>query len=594
MEQTKRTYCRICEAHCGLQVDFDEMGNIKKIRPDSEHPISQGFICAKGLKFLNIADHPERILQPQIRQNDGSLKSASWDEALKYFEDKIRPIIAQHGVHSVAIYFGTPMIHNTLGSLTLFRWIRALGTRNVFSAASQDNSNKFTAQKIIHNSCWVMPISDIEHADFMLLMGTDPVVSQGTFVHMPHGTKAYDNFIKRGGEMVIVDPRKSESAKRWGGHLRIILGTDIYLLLAILNELRDLYKADEPHGLDKLLEIAKLYPAEVASEITGIDADEIRNLAQKIRQAKHATFISAVGINQGAFGTLCVIALQAIAYLTGNFDAKGGLLFNPWAHILEWLIGTPAQHSRIGNYKSHIGGMPCGILGDEILTEGDGQIKALIVVAGNPLTSAPDENKLRKAFKNLDFLVSIDIFENQTGKLADTILPGTSWLERYDLAAWDAMYENEPMLQSTPPTRKTPNETRQEWKIITQLSIASGKPVFGFNLLAKLWGSIYWDKVLPILTKPIQWLFRGRLQGTDALPWYQPKAGIYSGKNKQKLRFWDDGLDNEVSRLNTFSQSVLQDDTHTLLLMGRRRRLAQNSWIHNASAKKRKKKLTHG
>lgn len=578
-----KTFCRICEAHCSLVVERHADGHLTKLRPDSDHPISQGFVCAKGLHFLDVADHPGRILQPQLRQPDGTFMPSSWEAAYTLVGERMRRIIAQHGVHAVGIYFGTPAIHNSLLLFTLFQWIRVLGTRNLYTAASQDNANKFAAQKLIHGREWMMPVMDIEHADFVLLLGTNPIVSQGTIVHLPGGTKSYDAFIKRGGHMVIVDPRHSESAARWGNHIPIKPGTDVYLLLTILNELKDVPLADDPYGIDKLLAIARHYPVESGSLLTGIPQNQIMQLVEQLRSARRATILSGVGINQGPFGMLCIILIQAIAYVTGNFDRQGGILFHPWANLLQPLVGIKPQTSRIGGYVSHTGGLPCGILGDEILTEGAGQIRALIVVSGNPLTSAPDETKLRQAFERLDLLVSIDIFKNQTGDLADVILPGVTWLERFDIGAWDAMYETAPMLQTSPRMRKAVGDTRTESRIIAELSLASGKPIFRSRLLAQLWVRTDWDALLPLLIKPLQWLFRRRLNGAEGLPWKRIQPGVYAGQRHKRLRFWSDELDGEFQRLTAFARHIQTHPQHgTFLLMGRRRRLAQNSWIHNA------------
>ncbi len=570
--------------------EYDEAGQLHKLRPDATHPVSQGFICAKGLKFLDIANHPNRVHTPLRRNSAGELQPCSWDEAYALIGEKLRHIIDEHGVHAVGIYFGTPMIHHSLLMLTLFQWLRAMGTRNLYSAASQDNANKLAAQKIIHGREWVMPIADIEHADFALLLGTNPLVSQGTFIHMPQGTKTYDALIERGGEIVVVDPRHSESAQRWKRHLSIRPGTDVYLLLAILHELRDLYPQDAPKGLDTLLTLAEAYPIPVASHLTSIPEAEITSLVAQFRSDKRCTIFNGVGVNQGRFGTLCLILIQAIAYLSGNFDVRGGILFHPWANILQLLVGIKPQVSRIGGFTSHAGGLPCGILADEILTTGEGQIRALIVIGGNPLTSAPDETRLRQAFEQLDLLVSIDIFQNQTGALADVILPGLTWLERFDIGAWDAMYETAPMLQTAARARKPIAETRSEVRIIAELSILSGKPIFWNRWLARLWARIGWDAMVPILLKPLQWLFSRRLQGADGFPWRRPMGGYYRGRRRKHLCFWDEKLDGEPERLAAFADELQRPrPEHTFLLLGRRRRLAQNSWIHNASREEKAK-----
>jgi anaerobic selenocysteine-containing dehydrogenase len=579
----QKTFCRICEAHCGLQIETDLAGALIHIRPDRAHPISQGFVCAKGTQFLEVANHPDRLLYPMRRRKDGAFRRVAWEEALAYFRDRIRPILEQYGPHAVALYLGTPTIHNVLGGLGYFAFARALGTRNLYGAASQDNDSKIVAAGLVHGNELIQPIMDLDHADFALLLGTNPAVTQGTYLHMHGGTKAYDRFLERGGNLVIVDPRRTESAERWGGHLPIRPGADIFLLFTLLHELRDLYQPNQRVvGLDRLLQFAAEYPAERVSGLADIPIEKLRELALSIRQAKRATFFLSVGVNQGAFGTLSAIALQALAYLTGNFDREGGLLFQPWSALLGWPVSLTPQRSRIGNYLSNAGGLPAGILADEILTPGKEQIRALIVLCGNPITSAPDETRLRQAFQSLDLLVSIDIFQNQTGAEADLLLPATTWLERFDLGAWNAAFGQAPFIDSTPPMRPAPAETRPEWRIFADLSLAVGRPFLGpFTRLVR---NLPWDSILQpildVLTRP----FKSYMESARGIPWPIAKGGSYL-RGKRRVYFWRPQLESEPARLTRYvsEQACLQEEKSTFTLLGRRRRLAQNSWLHGAT-----------
>jgi formate dehydrogenase len=579
----QKTFCRICEAHCGLLIETDSTGKLRHIRPDREHPISQGFICAKGTQFLEVADHPDRVLHPRRRNKGGEFQQVSWDEALQYFRDHIRPILNQYGPHSVALYLGTPTIHNSNGSLAYYAFGRALGTRNFYSAGSQDNNSKMVAGRLIHGSEWITPIMDLEHADFALLLGTNPAVTQGSYLHMPGGTNAYDRFLERGGQIVIVDPRRTESADRWGGHLPIRPGTDIYLILALINELRDLYRPNpNVNGMERLLQLAAEYPVERVSVFTDIPVEKIRELALSIRLAKRSTFFLSVGVNQGSFGTLCAVALQALAYLTGNFDREGGLLFQPWSVIFDRLISFTPQRSRIGNYFANSGGLPAGILADEILTPGDGQIRALVVLCGNPLTSAPEEARLREAFRSLDLLVTIDIFQNETGLEADLILPATTWLERHDLGAWNAPFTLARFIDSTPPMRSPPGQARQEWKILADLSLAAGRPLLG--PLTKLLRYFEWDNLLQPVLNMLALPFKKYMKSAQGIPWRVPRGGSYL-KGRRRINFWSVELDSEPVRLAHFAdeQANVPKNSSTFIQLGRRRRLGQNSWIHGAA-----------
>ena len=418
-----RTYCRICEAACGLRVELDAQQRPLRILPDKDHPVSRGYVCAKGTRFLDVANHADRLRFPQTRTADGSLTRISWDAAVEQAASRLRPIIDSYGPHAVGVYYGNPLLFNALGLVGVLAFTRALGTRNIFSSFSQDCNNKFKAAELIHGGPLVQPIPDLKRADFALMLGTNPAVSQGSFVHLEGGASAFDRYVARGGEVVWVDPRRSESARRWGEHLPIRPGADVYLLLALLNALRDLYEPGEHEaGLAQLLSVAADYPVARTANLTAIPANEITRLAERIRTADACTFHLSVGVNMGPFGTLAAVALQALAYLTGNFDRAGGLLFHPMGHTLSGLlarlgIGTEPAPSRVGGFTGVFDELPGGILADEILTPGREQIRALIVIAGNPLTSIPGEARLREAFESLDTLIQIDLFENETGQI---------------------------------------------------------------------------------------------------------------------------------------------------------------------------------
>ena len=579
----RRTFCRICEAHCGVLVETDRDGRLAAIVPDRTHPISQGFVCAKGTRFLEVADHSTRVIHPMLRQADGTFERVSWNTGLGYFRDRIRPILERHGPHAVALYFGTPAVHNSLGALAYFAFARALGTRNLYSAGSQDNNSKIVAARLVHGNEWVQPIMDLEHADFALLIGTNPAISRGTYSQLPGGTTAYDRFVRRGGRAVFVDPRRTESADRWGGHLAIRPGADVYLLLALLHELRDLYAPSAfVDGMERLLRLSAEYPAERAARLTGISIERIRDLADAIRTVKRATFFVSVGVSQGPFGTLCAVAIQALAYVTGNFDREGGLLFQPWSAALGTMLRFSRQPSRVGAYTANAGGLPGGILADEILTPGPERIRALIVMSGNPLTSMPDERRLQEAFRHLDLLVTIDMFTNETGREAHLVLPATSWLERADLAAWNAAFVQESFIDSTPAMRPPPGEARPEWRIFADLSLAAGRPLLGWA--TRLACKVPFDRMVQPLANLVALPFRRMMPSAQGVPWRRPRGGTYL-RGRRRVRFWSAELESEPHRIETHATELttaLPDDSSFILLC-RRRRFAQNSWIHGAT-----------
>ncbi|MBC7172785.1 MAG: molybdopterin-dependent oxidoreductase, partial [Polyangiaceae bacterium] len=272
-----KTYCRICESACGLLVERDERGVPLRIRPDREHPSSKGFVCAKGTRFLDVARHPDRLVRPMRRKDDGTLEAIAWEAALRLAGEKLRGIRDRYGPHSIGVYFGNPLAFNAFGVAALPVFARALGTRNVYSAGSQDCGNKFTGAEIVHGSALIHPIPDLANAELAVFFGSNPAVSQSSFVHLEQGSLAFDRLIERGGRVVWVDPRETESARRWGRHLAIRPGTDVFLLLSMVHLLRaGADRSVSVEGLHQLCELAARFPPERAETITGVPAADIR------------------------------------------------------------------------------------------------------------------------------------------------------------------------------------------------------------------------------------------------------------------------------------------------------------------------------
>jgi formate dehydrogenase len=563
------TYCRICEAACGLVVERDAAGAPVGLRPDREHPVSAGFACAKGTRFLEVARHPSRLTRPMGRGADGSLEALSWDAALDAAGARLRAVRDRHGPHAVGVYYGNPIAFNFVGSVALLQFLRALGTRNVFSAASQDCSNKFAGGQIVHGSAVIHPIPDLDHAELAVMLGTNPLVSQSSFVHLTGGALAFDRLVRRGGDVVWIDPRRTESARRWGRHLAIRPGADVWLILALLALLGDRPRLADARveGLDRLLDVAATVPPERAAALTGLPEAEIRALADRIRRARATAFHMSVGVNQGPFGTLAYVALQALSYVTGNLDRAGGTLFHPLAPVAAELfrrlgVGVETWHSRVGGFPSVLDQLPGAILADEALTEGEGRIRALVVVAGDPLRSVPGEARLREALGKLECLVTLDPFENATGRHAHYLLPTTTWLERADVAQASAILQASSLAQTSAPVMPPWGESRHEAWILRGLRARMG-----------LAGALDVAKVQPLLDR-LPSLGRGL-----RIP--APKPGRYLGRGPRtpghRVRFWDASLEPEVARLEAVAATMAETG---FVLMSRRRRLGHNSWLH--------------
>lgn len=575
--------------------DLDGSGVPIRLRPDRQHPTSQGFVCAKGTQFLAVAQHPERLLFPLRRQADGGYVRLNWPEALDHLAGRLRPLLARYGPDAIGLYFGNPLAFNTTGLLTMFGFMRALGTRQVFSASSQDCHNKLAGAQIVHGSPFIHPIPDVAHTDVALLLGTNPAVSQSSFVHLEGGSQVFDRLQQRGGRLIWVDPRCTESAQRWGEHVAIRPGTDILLLLTLLHLLRTRYRPEaRVHGLETLLDLAAAYPPEVVAPLTGIAVERLLALAETLRTARRATFHMSVGVNQGPFGTLCYVTLQALACLTGHLDSVGGLLFHPLAVGLAELarrcgVGVQPMPAQGERFPSILGSAPAGLLAEKILTPGPEQIRALLVVAGDPLTSIPGETRLRQALRQLDCLVCVDMFRNATGREAHVLLPATSWLERWDLANTTALLQQTSLLQYARPIQPPPGETRPEAQILTELSLALGRPVFGRRCLARGWRWLQTAERGAMLATGLAWLAGLLGQAPWGFPAPRPRPGHYLGRGPRtpgnQVRFWHPDLAGEPARLAAYVATLAPGSagaTPPYTLLGRRRRLGHNGWLHSA------------
>lgn len=550
------TFCRICEAACGLAAEHDDRGELVRLRPDRGNPVSRGYACAKGTRFLEVARHPDRVLHPRL---DG--RRVGWDTATEQLAERLRRIVAEHGPHAVGIYFGNPMAFNPLGLAATVAFGRALGTRNVFYAGSQDCNNKFAGAELVHGSPVIHSFPDFAHTDLALVLGSNPYISQSSFVHLEGGGPAnFGGILERGGSIVWVDPRRTESARRWGEHLAIRPGTDAWLLLGLLALSAD---GAPPDGsvegwpaLRRALEGVSL--DEVAAR-TGIARAEIESLAARLRAAPSAALHMSAGVNMGGFGTLAYVLLQALAWVTGNFDRRGGLLVNPVSpHIdrMFRMLGLhDITHSRVGGFRSLLGTLPGGVLADEILEPGPERIRALVVLAGDPLRSIPGAGRMEQALRSLDLLACIDMFESATARHAHALLPAASWLERWDFALTTVPFQQTRRIEVSGPVMESPGEARTDAVILGDLASAMRLPGPWWTVLRR-----GLDRWLPAPRR--------------GLPGLRLRPGRWLGR--RRLRLWSEEIEGELRRLAAVP--VPEDGGFTLI--GRRRRLGHNSWMH--------------
>jgi anaerobic selenocysteine-containing dehydrogenase len=439
--------CPLCEATCGLTVDVRD-GEIRRITGDDHDPLSRGFICPKGATLGELHKDPDRLRAPLVRRADGSFESTSWEAAFALIAERLRPAIGADP-RSAAVYLGNPNVHSPAGVLLTRRLARALNTPNVFSASTVDQMPKHVACGLMYGDPEAIPVPDLDRTDFLLMLGANPWESNGSLCTAPDFPARIKALKQRGGRFVVVDPRRTRTAEHATEHLRIRPGSDVFFLLALghVQHAEGLVHLDHlaphVHGLDALgPALAPFSPERVAAR-TGISAARITELARELARAERAAVYGRMGTHTVGFGTLGAWAVDLLNVLSGRLDAEGGAMWAQAAHMPAPRLDAPRKEFRLGRWQSRVHGypeahgeLPSATLADEILTPGEGQVRVLVTVAGNPVLSCPDSQSLDRALAGLDFMVSVDPYLNETTRHAHVILPPPSPLTRshYDLA----------------------------------------------------------------------------------------------------------------------------------------------------------------
>ena len=479
--------CPLCEAGCGLEITLttgdDGAETVKRIRGDRDDVFSGGYICPKGSTLGHLHDDPDRLRRPVVRR-DGEFVEVSWDEAFATIEAGLMPLLQEHGRDSCAIYLGNPGAHS-LGPMLYNRsLITALGSRNRFSASTVDQRPKELSAGLMFGSVSV-PVPDIDRTDFLLMLGANPHASNGSLCTAPDFPGRLDRIQERNGTIVVVDPRRSETAERADRHLAIRPGGDAHLLAAIANVLVadghvDVGRlAEHTNALDDVVDALEPFTPERVESATGLDADTIRTLAHDLASAPTAAVYGRIGTCTQEFGTLASWLVDIVNLLSGNLDRVGGAMFAKGAVGQPSTKGAPGtgRGMRIGRVTSRASGRPESLgefpvtaLPEEIETPGEGQVRALITVAGNPVSSNPNSERLDAALGSLEFMVSIDPYINETTRHADVILPPPSALEKshYDIALLNFAVHN--VANYSPAVVDAPDGQPEEWEIILRLA----------------------------------------------------------------------------------------------------------------------------
>ncbi len=426
--------CTLCEAMCGLSFDVEGQ-RIVSVSPDEEDVFSHGYICPKGTAIAAVHDDPDRLRVPVRRTPAGNFEPISWGEAFALVGQRLRDIRARHGRDSVALYMGNPIGHNH-GVLILRNGLfRALGTRNCTSAGSQDTSPRFAVSYYLYGSSLVVPVPDIDRTAYLLCLGANPRVSNGSFLTAPNVRQRLQAIRQRGGRVVVVDPRRSETAREADEHVAILPGGDAAFLLAIAHVIvaegharRDAIERTATAWAGVESRLSAFTPERVAP-VVGVAPETIRRLAREFATASSSVAYSRVGVCNNPHGTVASLATDIVNLVAGRVGEIGGAMFpTPVFDARPILKLTQADgharwHSRVRRLPETFGDLPASILAEEIETPGPGQVRAMVTYAGNPVLSTPNGRRLATAMEQLEFMVSIDLYVNETTQHADIILP---------------------------------------------------------------------------------------------------------------------------------------------------------------------------
>ena len=436
MTKTALRICPLCEATCGLTLTIED-GRVTGARGDHEDVFSAGFICPKGASFAELDNDPDRLAWPLVRRN-GTLVEATWDEAYAVIEDRLGEVIREHGGTSVGVYLGNPNAHTVAGSLYAPLIIRALGTHQVYSASTLDQMPKHVALGYMFGSPVAFTVPDLDHTDYLVIIGANPLVSNGSLATAADFPGKLRALRKRGGRFTVIDPARTRTAELADRHIAPRPGTDAALLFAVVHVLfeeglvaTDLGGvAEHVSGVDDVRALADGFSPDDVAAHCGVPADEIRALAREIAAASSAAVYGRIGTSTVEFGTLGSWLVDVINVLTGNLDRPGGAMFPLGAAVPAPRPPKPGRGFKTGRWSSRVSGypealseLPAAALAEEIDTPGEGQIKAMITIAGNPVLSAPDGARLDRALDSVGFMLSIDPYLNETTRHADVILP---------------------------------------------------------------------------------------------------------------------------------------------------------------------------
>ena len=483
MIEHKPTFCRICEPLCGMIATVED-GRLVALRPDKGHPLSSGFACQKGIAFAEVHNDPDRVTAP-LRRGPRGFEPVSWDEAMTDIAERLTAIYRRHGSGAVGWYMGNPAAFSYSHLLWLQAFVKGLGgDTHYFTASSQDTNSRLIASQLLYGTPTSVPIPDLTRTDFLVLMGANPVVSHGSFLTAPRIKDRMHDIVKRGGRVLVIDPRRTETAAKFEW-LGVVPDADAYLLLSLLHVLfaENLAARDRANrqadGVEWLQAVAEPFTPEATVAHTGIEADVVRSLARDLAKTPRAAIYGRFGTSVGRNATLTTYLIDAVNLVAGNLDRPGGSVFSglemPGQKWGTKVMGAALRRSyekrrsRIGGFRAAIGSEPAALMAKDITTPGNRQIKAMFVSAGNPVLSVPNGNELEGALDGLELSVALDFYVTETTAHCDYVLPVTTMYERDDFPVTFQTFQATPFRQATEAVAAPAGQARTEWEIIDDL-----------------------------------------------------------------------------------------------------------------------------
>jgi len=616
MSTTIPRTCNVCEAMCGMLVTVDGPPGAEKItdiRGDADDPFSRGHICPKGPAMREIQEDPDRLRRPVKRTATG-WQEIGWDEAIDECARRLREIRARHGKDAIGTYIGNPSVHNHGAAIMLQGFLRSLGTKNRFDANSMDANPKLFSSMMMFGEATSIPVPDVDRTDYMLILGANPAASNGSLMSLGDVRGRMKAIRDRGGKLIVLDPRRTESAAWADEHHFIRPGSDAAFLWGIVHVLFAESLVDiaavraRATGVDTVHALAMRFSPDKVAPACGVPAETIRRLARDFAGARRAVCYGRVGTSVNEFGCEASWLIDVVNLLTGNLDREGGAMFTTPAIDLG-RMGRVFDISRWNRWKSRVRGLPefggqlpVAAMAEEMDTPGEGQIRGFVTVAGNPVLSSPNSARLERALAGLEFMVAIDFYINETSRHAHIILPGRYALERAHVDVVLEAFAVRNKAKYSPPVVTPAPDTRDDWEILYDLGMRLGEMHFGhpvINRAAKLaWKrglrltpdfivdlgirvGPHGDRFLPGKRGLSLKKLKAHPHGVDLgplVPSWKERVRTKSGK----ADLAPEPLVAQVPRLEAWVRDRAAGDARgELVLIGRRHVRTNNSWMHN-------------